>query len=172
MAGGRKPKYTPERVAKICNAIAEGKSQKDACLAAGIHPDTFTNWICRFSDFSDSVKKAKAQYQEWYDKHILEDAERGLKRLICGEEYTETTTEYEDDGTGSPKIKKQKTVTKRILPNPTSVIFALTNRDPERWKNRLSQDVNGKIQTESKSDVSLANVPDDLLEKVIESIRK
>lgn len=168
---GRKPKYTPERVAKICNAIAEGKSQKDACLVAGISDTQFHFWLNQKTEFAESVKKAKAQYQEWYDKHILEDAERGLKRLICGEEYTETTTEYEDDGTGQPKIKKQKTVTKRILPNPTSVIFALTNRDPERWKNRLSQDVNGKIQTENKSDISLANVPDELLEKVIDAIQ-
>ena len=171
MAGGRKPKYTPERVAIICKGLSEGKTDKDVCLAAGINPATFYEWCNLKTEFSESVKKAKAQYQEWYDKHILEDAERGLKRLICGEEYTETTTEYEDDGTGNPKIKKQKTVTKRILPNPTSVIFALTNRDPERWKNRLSQDVNGKIQTESKSDISLANVPDDLLEKVIDAIQ-
>ena len=168
---GRKPKYTPERVAKICNAIAEGKSEKDACLVAGIHVSVFHRWLNEKSEFSEAIKKAKAQYQEWYDKNLLESAERGLRRLIEGEEYIETTTEYEDDGTGQPKIKKQKTVTKRILPNPTSVIFALTNRDPERWKNRLSQDVNGKIQTESKSDISLANVPDELLEKVIDAIQ-
>ena len=169
---GRKPKYTPERVAKICNAIAEGKSEKDACLAAGITTTTFHSWMASKNEFNEGIKKAKAQYQEWFDKNLLESAERGLRRLIEGEEYIETTTEYENDGTGQPRIKKQKTVTKRIPPNTTALIFALTNRAPDIWKNRISQDVNGKIQTETKSDISLANVPDDLLEKVIESIRK
>lgn len=169
---GRKPKYTPERVTKICNAIAEGKSEKDACFAAGISVPTFHLWLSQKIEFLEAIKKAKAQYQEWFDKNLLESAERGLRRLIEGEEYIETTTEYENDGTGQPRIKKQKTVTKRIPPNTTALIFALTNRAPDIWKNRISQDVNGKIQTETKSDISLANVPDDLLEKVIESIRK
>lgn len=168
---GRKPKYTPERVAKICKGISEGQTEKDSCLTAGISVATFHLWLSQKVEFSEAVKKAKQDYQNWLDKHLLEDAERGLMRLVCGEEYVETTTEYETIN-GELVVKKKKEVNKRILPNTTAIIFALTNRAPEKWKNRLSQDVNGKIQTESKSDVSLANVPDDLLEKVIESIRK
>lgn len=169
---GRKPKYTPERVERICKGISEGRTEKDSCFAAGISVSQFHFWLNAKPEFAEAVKRAKQQYQDWFDNHLLEDAERGLLRLVCGEEYTVTTTEYENDGTGQPRIKKQKTENKKILPNVTAIIFALTNRAPEKWKNRLSQDVNGKIQTESKSDVSLANVPDDLLEKVIESIRK
>lgn len=168
---GRKPKYTPERVERICKGIAEGKSEKDACFAAGITTTTFHSWLASKNEFKEAIKRAKQDYQDWFDKHILEDAERGLMRLVCGEEYVETTTEYETID-GQLVVKKKKEVNKKILPNTTAIIFALTNRAPEKWKNRLSQDVNGKIQTESKSDISLANVPDDLLEKVIESIRK
>lgn len=168
---GRKPKYTPERVERICKGIAEGQTEKDSCLAAGISVATFHLWLSQKVEFSEAVKKAKKDYQDWLDKHLLEDAERGLMRLVCGEEYVETTTEYETID-GKLVVKKKKEVNKRILPNTTAIIFALTNRAPEKWKNRLSQDVNGKIQTESKSDISLANVPDDLLEKVIDSIRK
>lgn len=168
---GRKPKYTPERVERICKGIAEGKTEKDSCAAAGISVSQFHFWLNNRPEFAEAVKKAKQDYQDWLDKHLLEDAERGLMRLVCGEEYVETTTEYERIN-GELVVKKKKEVNKRILPNTTAIIFALTNRAPEKWKNRLSQDVNGKIQTESKSDVSLANVPDDLLEKVIESIRK
>lgn len=168
---GRKPKYTPERVERICKALSEGRTEKDACIAAGIHVSVFHRWLNEKSEFNEAVKRAKQQYQEWYDNHIVEDAKRGLMRLICGEEYTVTSTESQEDGTGRMRVK-QKVETKRVLPNVTAIIFALTNRDPENWKNRVSQDVNGKIQTEGKTDISLANVPDDLLEKVIESIRK
>lgn len=167
----RKPKYTPERVEKICKALSEGCSDKTAFTSAGITKATFHSWLLTKKDFSDAVKKAKECYQEWFDNHLLETAERGLKRLIEGEEFDETTTEFEMVGEKWVE-KKKKTVRKKIAPNTTALIFALTNRAPDVWKNRLSQDVNGKIQTEAKSDISLANVPDDLLEKVIESIRK
>lgn len=168
---GRKPKYSPERVEIICKGLSEGKPEIDCCKKAGISVPTFHRWLDEKKEFQEAVKNAKAKFQEWYDNHLLEDAERGLLRLICGEEYVETTTEYESVG-GKLVEKKKKTINKKVLPNTTAIIFALTNRAPEKWKNRLSQDVNGKIQTEQKSDVSLANVPDDLLEKVIEAIRK
>lgn len=168
---GRKPKYTPERVAKICNAIAEGKSQKDACLVAGISDTQFHFWLNKKAEFAEAVKNAKQQYADWESKELVKDAKKSLRQLICGEEYVETTTEYENDGSGNPRIKKQKTVTKRVMPNITAIIFALTNRDPENWKNRISQDVNGKIQTENKSNLSLSKIPDELLDKVIECLR-
>lgn len=168
---GRKPKYTPERVERICKAISEGQTEKNACIAAGITTTAFHNWLASKNEFVEAVKRAKQDYQDWIDKHLLEDAERGLMRLVNGEEYIETTTEYETID-GKLIVKKKKEVNKKVLPNTTAIIFALTNRAPDKWKNRLSQDVNGKIQTEAKSDISLANVPDDLLEKVIESIRK
>ena len=86
-------------------------------------------------------------------------------------EYEETKTEYENDKNGNPRIRKQTVVTKRIAPSPTAVIFALCNRDPEHWQNRVAQDITGKLETETKgSGVSLANVPDELLAKVIDAI--
>ena len=118
----------------------------------------------------ESIEKAKIQYQEWLDKECLKEAEKGLMRLIRGEEYTETTTEFGLDKNGNPIQTKQKQVVKRILPNPTAIIFALCNRDPERWKNRVNNEVSGKITTETKNSVSLASVPDDLLEQVIDAI--
>lgn len=168
---GRKSKYCPKLVEKICGAIAEGKRIKDACLVAGISDTQFHFWMNQKADFADAVKNAKQQYTEWESKELVKDAKKSLRQLICGEEYVETTTEYENDGSGSPRIKKQKTVTKRVQPNITAIIFALTNRDPENWKNRISQDVNGKIQTENKSNLSLSKIPDELLDKVIECLR-
>ena len=60
---------------------------------------------------------------------------------------------------------------KRVPPSATAIIFALCNRDPEHWQNRVSNDISGKIETENKgAGVSLANVPDSLLSQVIEAI--
>lgn len=165
---GRKTKYNAEKVAKICKAIADGESYKMACSRAGISDDTFARWRVVYPDFAEAVKKAEQEYDNWFTNEIVRDCKKSLKTLICGAEYEETTVEYDNDADGNPRIKKQKTVTKKIMPNPTAVIFTLCNRDPENWKNR--QDITGEIKTETKSDVSLTNVPDDLLAQVLDAI--
>lgn len=167
---GRAPMYTPERVAIICDALARGETQETAYKLAGIVADTYYRWLKEHSEFSDAVKKAQAAFQDWQMNGILEDARKSLKTLICGQEYEEIKTEYENDKNGNQRIKKQIRITKKVLPNPTAVIFALCNRDPEHWQNRVNTELSGKVETETKSNVSLANVPDELLAKVIDAI--
>ena len=163
--------YTPERVARICEAIERGETNETAAKIGGISITTFCEWQNKKPEFSEAVKRAKAAFEDWQMNGILEDARKSLKTLICGQEYEEIKTEYENDKTGNPRIRKQTRITKKILPNPTAVIFALCNRDPENWQNRVTQDVNGKLDVEQKgSGVSLANVPDSLLAQVIDAI--
>lgn len=169
---GRPPMYTPERVAKICKAIEEGQTNEVAAKIGGITDSTFYAWLKEKKDFLDAVKKARDTFEDWQLNGILEDAKRSLKQLICGLEYTETKTEYLADAKGNPTIKKQTTINKRVLPSATAVIFALCNRDPDHWQNRVSNEITGKLQTEDKADISLKNVPDDLLAQVIEAINK
>lgn len=167
---GRQPMYTPERVKRICDAIERGETNETAAKIGGIAVGTFFRWMDEKSEFKDAVKRAKAAFEDWQLNGILEDAKKSLKTLICGQEYEEIKTEYEDDKAGNPRIKKQTRITKKIMPNPTAVIFALCNRDPEHWQNRVSNEVSGKIETEAKSSVSLSNVPDSLLAQVIDAI--
>ncbi len=169
---GRKPLYTPERVAKICEAIRNGETNAMASKIGGIHVATFCEWQNTKPEFAEAVKRAKADFEDWQLHGILEDAKKSLKTLVCGQEYEEIKTEYESDKNGNPRIRKQTKVTKKVLPNATAVIFALCNRDPEHWQNRVSQEVSGKLNVENEgSGVSLANVPDSLLSQVIEAIR-
>ena len=90
--------------------------------------------------------------------------------MVKGYEWDEVTIEAGTDMRGKP-FEKRKVVHKKAAPNATAIIFALCNRDPDNWKNRVAQDVNGKIDVEQKgSGVSLANVPDSLLAQVIDAI--
>ena len=168
---GRKPQWTDAKVEIMCKAIAAGKSYKDAFTAARVGHDSFYRHLRDDSDFSDKVKKAEAQYQQWYDSQLVVDCKRSLRELICGYEWEETTTETAPGKDGKGTVTKTKVVHKKAAPNATAIIFALCNRDPEHWQNRVAQDVNGKIDVEQKGQgVSLANVPDDLLAKVIDAI--
>lgn len=56
---GRKTKYTPEVVARVVEAIKMGASYELAAGYAGIHYDTFNEWMKAKSEFSEAVKKAE-----------------------------------------------------------------------------------------------------------------
>lgn len=166
----RPTKYTPERVDVICKAIEEGKKYEEAAALAGVKPATFYEWQAEKVEFAEAVKRARAGYEEWEKHGILEDAKRSLKELVCGMTLEETKTEYQNDKDGAPTIRRVITTTKQIPPNPTAIIFALCNRDPENWQNRVSQEVKGKIETETKGNISLKNVPTELLEQIVDAI--
>lgn len=167
-------KYNPEIVQKICQYIEQGETNEHAAELAGVSKQTFYFWLNTKVDFSDAVKKAKEEYRHWLHNDILADAERSLKVLINGTEYEEIKTEYEQNPTNpdAPRIKKQSRTTKKILPNPTAVIFALCNRDPEHWKNRIDTDINAKVEQETKTRLDLSGVSDELLGQVIDAIKK
>ena len=168
---GRKPRWTDAKVEIMCKAIQAGKSYKDAMAAARVGHDSFYRHLRDDSDFSEKVKKAEQHYQEWYDSRLVVDCKRSLLELIQGYEWDETTTESVLNKDGKMVETKRKTVHKKAAPNPTAIIFALCNRDSDNWKNRVAQDVNGKIDVEQKgSGISLANVPDSLLAQVIDAI--
>lgn len=168
----RKTLYSEKRVGIICKAIADGETKKIACARAGISEDTFANWMKHNSDFSARIKTAEDEYNKWYSQGLIKDSLRSLKTLIIGTEYEETRTEYEDDpkNPGQPIIKRQTVTTKRVLPNVTAIIFALTNRDPENWKNRQTTDVNANVKSDNVVKPDLSAIPDELLEQVLNKI--
>jgi hypothetical protein len=168
---GRKPQWTDAKVEIMCAAIADGKSYKDAFTAARVGKTAFYAHLKDDADFSERVKKAEQEYQDWYDSQLVVDCKRSLIDLVRGFEYDETTTEKVPGRDGKGTITKTKVVHKRVMPNPTAIIFALCNRDPEHWQNRVNNELSGKVETESKTIVSLKNVPDDLLAQVLEAIK-
>ena len=168
---GRKPQWTDAKVEIMCKAIAAGKSYKDAFTSARVSERTFYYHLREDLQFLQLVKKAEQEYQEWYDSQIIVDCKRSLLELIRGYEYDEVTTETGTDLRGKP-VSKKKVVHKKVGPNPTAIIFALCNRDPEHWQNRVNNEITGKIDTDSKQELSLKHVPDDLLAQVIDAINK
>lgn len=167
---GRKSQWTDTKVEIMCKAIAAGKSYKDAFTAARVSKATFYAHLANDSDFSDRVKRAEQEYQDWYDSQLVVDCKRSLLELIRGYEWDETTTETAPGKDGKGTVTKTKVVHKKAAPNPTAIIFALCNRAPGEWSNKHIQELTGKIETESKPGITLANVPDNLLAQVIDAI--
>lgn len=168
---GRKIHWTPERVDKMCDSIRRGSSYKDAYTLAGVPKSTFYDHLVSDSDFLDRVKKAEADYQDWYDSELVVVGKRALMDLVQG--YVQKTTKTKEKIVNGKTVKETITEEKQLPPNATAIIFALCNRDPEHWQNRVNNELSGKIATENTgSGISLANVPDTLLAQVIEAINK
>ena len=167
---GRKPQWTDAKVEIMCAAIADGKSYKDAFTAARVGKSAFYAHLKDDADFLERVKKAEKDYQDWYDTQLVVDCKRSLLELVRGYEYDETTIETGVDARTGKKVEKKKIVHKTVGPNPTAIIFALCNRDPENWKNRVENEISGKLKTETKTEVSLAKVSNELLEQVLKEI--
>ena len=63
-------KYTPKTVKEICDRIEQGDTQKDAAILANITEQTFYGWIEKYSDFSQAIQKATANYKSKLIKRI------------------------------------------------------------------------------------------------------
>lgn len=167
---GRKPQWTETKVDIMCKAIANGKSYKDAYTAARVSHTAFYSHLNNDAEFIEKIKKAEQTYQDWYDSQLVVDSKRSLLELIRGYEWDETTTETSPGKDGKGTVTKTKVVHKKAAPNPTAIIFALCNRAPGEWSNKHIRELTGKIETETKPGITLANVPDNLLAQVIDAI--
>nr|DAM99086.1 MAG TPA: terminase small subunit [Caudoviricetes sp.] len=163
-----KCKCTPEIKAIIFDGLKQGMTDKQAFTSAGVGRNAFYRWIRTDEKFADLVKTAKEEYRST----LVAELESSLYRRATGFEYEEKETEYTSDNEGNPIIKKQIVKKKKVVPDTPALIFALCNLCPEKWKNRLSTQIDGKVKTESESQVSLAKVPDELLGQVLDELNK
>lgn len=67
---GRPTKFTPETTKAIIDAIRDGATYATAAAAAGVHYDTFNEWLkagdkakkkSAYSEFSEGVRRAEAE---------------------------------------------------------------------------------------------------------------
>ena len=116
----------------IISYIREGDSNILACKKVGISKETFYTWINDKPDFSDSLKKARKEFRET----IVQTLEQSLWKRAAGYEIEESKNEYRTLKDGGEVLVKSSKITKHFPPDTGALIFALTNLDPENWKNR------------------------------------
>jgi len=116
----------------IISYIREGDSNILACKKVGISEETFYTWINDKPEFSESLKKARKEFRET----IVQTLEQSLWKRAAGYEIEESKNEYRTLKDGSKVLVKSSKITKHFPPDTGALIFALTNLDPENWKNR------------------------------------
>jgi hypothetical protein len=142
-------KYNKKIVERICNLIAaDSYTIAEICQEVGISESTYHAWKTTKSEFSESIKKAEYKFNDL----IVAEAKKSLVKLIKGytvqEKRTLTADTGKKDESGKPivRVKEHGVTDKHYQPNTAAVIFALTNRDPDNWKNRQDNKVEAEIK--------------------------
>jgi hypothetical protein len=127
---GRPTEYDPEKHPALAKQLAEqGAIDTQIAEQIGIHVSTLYAWKHRFPEFSDALSSGKA---------IIDDmVEAALFRRAAGMIQVKEVTNS-DDG--------YKEVIKELPPDPTSMIFWLKNRRPEKWREKQEVESNERSQ--------------------------
>lgn len=116
-----------------------GLTDEQIAKNMGVNKTTLYDWMKKFPDISNSIKKGKAP--------IDFEVENALFKRAIGYEYEEVETTIEEiDGKQRKRIKKIKKV---ALPETSAMIFWLKNRKPEQWR-KLNPVVEAKLEAETE----------------------
>lgn len=134
-------KYNKKVAERILAMIrADTYTIMEVCNNVGISRQTFYRWQNDNPEFAQAVEDAN---NELLDKMNVE-AKKSLMKKIKGYDVIETHVTTVPGKDGNPVIKEQKNVKKHIAADTAAIIFTLTNRDPEHWRNRQSTEITGK----------------------------
>ncbi|WGS85027.1 helix-turn-helix domain-containing protein [Methylomonas sp. UP202] len=127
--GGRPRGYKPEYVQLAHNYTLLGATQDQLAEFFNVSAATVKSWTKHRTEFADAIKRGK----------ILADAEiaSSLFRRGTGYPYTEVTTREIKNPAGEVTSYETVTVTSEMPPDTDACIFWLTNRQPDKWRNRL-----------------------------------
>ena len=125
---------TKEGLLKIEGWAKDGLTNDQIATNIGITRKTLQEWINKYSDISDTLKRGK----EVVDRQV----ENALLKRALGYSYLELKTEESDNGT-----KVTKTI-KEVVPDTTAQIFWLKNRKPKQWRDKQDIEHSGSVNNE------------------------
>lgn len=129
MAKGKYHKWlTEEGLIRLEGWARMGLTNEQIAHNIGINKDTLYDWMNRFPDISDALKRGK----EVVDFQV----ENALLKRALGGKYEETRIEIMPNGK-----KKAIQTTRDVPPDTGAAIFWLKNRMPDFWRDKPVSDV-------------------------------
>lgn len=126
-----------ERLAEMAPRLTDAEMAKEM----GISPSTYYEWLKKYPEMSEAVTRARTgadarANNESVERSLLETALGGVRVLKKPMKLKSTSF----DARGR-RVEKEKIVYADeeiyIQPNVKAQIFWLTNREPERWRNKV-----------------------------------
>lgn len=134
MAKGKYQEWlTPEKLTILQGWAADGYQDKQIAEGIGISRETYYQWLKKYTDFSDAIKKGRdvCDYQ----------VQNELFRRATGY-WTEEIKEEEILTELGVMVVAKRTKVKKFVPGDTTAqIFWLKNRKPEEWKDKREEKI-------------------------------
>jgi hypothetical protein len=142
--GRKHPAINFRNATAIKNLLEKGISITEIAQVFAINQDTIYNHF----------KNDPVYFEIKKNKGLISDLERALYKRAKGYDLVEETREPVEVKTAKGKVVKRmcvtKIVTKHVPPDVGALVFALSNLQPEHWKNMryVDQSVQGKFMME------------------------
>lgn len=114
---------TPEGLDQIINWAAKGCNNTELANNMGINRDTLYEWIKKYPDISDAIKKGRKLSVQAIENKFFQTAFGGVEEVT---EIVEEKTIIDNKG-NEHKVIDKKTTTRKLPPNVTAQIFYLKN---------------------------------------------
>lgn len=138
--GGRPTKFDKAQMLLIEYMAKEGKTDKEMAEAVGVTERTINNWKKDYPQYFQPLKDWKAEADEKVERALYQRATGYVTKdtkMFCHEGMI-VAEDYE----------------KHYPPDPTSMIFWLKNRNPQKWRDKIDVAQTGEININIDGDDS------------------
>lgn len=143
---------------KLKELYIDGKTDTEIAKIFNISRRTLINWRKKNPEF---VLALKDDWKKVADHRV----ERSLYERSCGYEHLETKAQWVQDESGSRW--ETLDMVKHYPPDPTSMIFWLKNRQPQKWRDKHDLDITDTRMVQA----ILSSLPAEIREQVKASIK-
>lgn len=119
---------TDEGLLRLEAWARDGLTDEQIAKNMGIATQTLYDWKKKHPEISEALKKGK----EVVDVEV----ENALLKRALGYEYDEVKEKYEYG-----RLVERTVTRKEVVPDTTAQIFWLKNRKPEKWRDKVTQEV-------------------------------
>lgn len=140
MAKGKYQEWlTSEGLLRLEAWARDGLTNEQIASNIGITRKTLQEWISKYSDISDTLKRGK----EVVDIQV----ENALLKRALGYKFTEVTRELVYNPISEQKeMLVTKSVIKEVQPDVTAQIFWLKNRKPKDWRDKRDVEISKPVE--------------------------
>lgn len=146
--GGRPTKYKPEYPKQAAKLCALGATDAQLADFFEVNEDTITEWKNVHPEFSVSLKDAKAAFDD-------ATVERSLLQRATGYSHPAVKI-FNDEGT-----PLEVPYTEHYPPDPTSMIFWLKNRQPQKWRDKQEHELGKEARQILQAVLNIGTKPKD-----------
>lgn len=138
--------YKPEYDKQAYKLCLLGATDKDLGDFFEVDERTINNWKKAHPSFFQSIKSGKVEADAIVSESLFKSAKgHALKEITYERTDADMDTDSEDGTDTMFEVWKKKVVVKEIAPNPTSAIFWLKNRQPDKWRDKQELKVEGDL---------------------------